>query len=134
MESGLTPTLFPNIIVYVMPRTSSLPHPFASRMLGDLGENIRLARLRRDFSATLVAERAGMSRSTLRAIENGSPSASLGSIAKVLHVLGLHEDLKSVARDDVLGQRLQDAGLSTPTRKRAAKRHKRQPVDPVSNP
>jgi transcriptional regulator with XRE-family HTH domain len=103
-----------------MPRKSASPHPAVRRLLKDLGENIRLARLRRGFSMELVAERAGMSRPTLRAVESGEPGVTLGSYANVLHSLGLHEDLALVARDDELGRKLQDAEL--PTRRRAPKR------------
>lgn len=71
----------------------------------------------------LVAERAGMSRTTLRGIERGDASVTLGAYANVLHSLGLHEDLGLVARDDELGRKLQDAAL--PTRARPRKKASR---------
>lgn len=83
-----------------------------ARALAEVGENLRLARLRRGFSVTLVAERAGMSRPTLRAVERGDPGASIGAYANVLHCLGLEQDLSALARDDELGRQLQDAALS----------------------
>ena len=103
-----------------MPRKTTSPHPSVQRLLRELGENIRLARLRRGFSMALVAERAGMSRTTLRAVERGEPGVTLGSYANVLHSLGLHEDLGLLARDDERGRKLQDAKV--PTRRRAPKR------------
>jgi transcriptional regulator with XRE-family HTH domain len=103
-----------------MPRTTTQPHPAVRRLLRELGENIRLARLRRGFSMELVAERAGMSRTTLRAVERGEPGVTLGSYANVLHSLGLHDDFGLLARDDELGRKLQDAKL--PVRRRARKR------------
>ncbi|MEA4905222.1 hypothetical protein SDC9_194611 [bioreactor metagenome] len=86
--------------------------PRLTRVLGDLGGNIKLARLRRKLTAEQVAERAGISRSTLWQIEKGAPSVSLGTYAQVLFVLGLEKDLQSIAKDDVLGRKLQDAELS----------------------
>ncbi len=79
--------------------------------MAELGENIKLARLRRKLTAGQVAERAGISRRTLVSVEKGSPSVAMGTYAQVLFVLGLADDLPNVAKDDLLGRKLQDAGL-----------------------
>ncbi len=94
-----------------MARKTSVQLPILKRLLVELGENIRLARLRRKLSAQLVAERAGMSRTTLRAIEHGEAGVTLGAYANVLHCLGLEKDLALIGKDDVLGRKLQDAAL-----------------------
>lgn len=112
--------IFSGIILPVMKTRSTFIFPTVSRCLLEVGENIRLARLRRNLTAELVAERAGVSRKTLYAIEHGSPGASFGAYASVLHCLGLEKDLPSLGRDDELGRKLQDAGLRT--RARAPKR------------
>lgn len=104
-----------------MPRRSSQPLPRVSRILVELGANIRLARVRRKLAAGLVAERAGMSRPTLRAIERGDAAVTLGAVANVLNSLGLIEDLASVARADELGRRLEDAELQSTKRVRRTK-------------
>lgn len=104
----------------VMARRTTVQHPSVRRLLQELGENIRLARLRRGFSMQLVSERAGMSRTTLRSIERGEAGVTLGAYANVLHSLGLHADLALLGRDDELGRKLQDAKL--PTRRRAPKK------------
>ena len=104
-----------------MGREISTPLPKHERLLADLGENLRRARLRRKLSAEQVAERAGVSRSTLHLMENGSAGTSLGKLVQVLAVLGLEQDLSAVGIDDVLGRKLEDARL-TETRRRAPKR------------
>jgi len=86
--------------------------PKNQKILGRLGEQIKLARLRRKFSAELVAERAGISRPTLLSIEKGQASVSIGSYMNVLHVLGLEKDFLLVAKDDELGRKLQDLDLT----------------------
>ena len=103
-----------------MARKTTVQLPALKRILEELGENIRLARLRRKLSAQLIANRAGMSRTTLRAIEKGEAGVTIGAYANVLQCLGLEKDLALVAGDDVLGRKLQDAGL--PTRSRAPKK------------
>lgn len=98
--------------------------PTLQRTLSTLGEQIRLARLRRRFSANMISERAGISRNTLRSIERGEPSVALGSYASVLLSLGLEKDLLLVAKDDLLGRKLQDANLPTRARAPRVKRQK----------
>jgi transcriptional regulator with XRE-family HTH domain len=95
-----------------MGRKTASPLPSLRRVLTALGENIQLARLRRKLSATQVAERSGMTRPTLRAIERGDPGVTLGSYANVLHSLGLESDLARIGADDPLGRKLQDAQLT----------------------
>ena len=99
-----------------MKQTPRLPSS-AGKILPLLGERIKLARLRRRLRAEAVAERAGISRSTLWQIEKGNPRVALGAYFLVLFALNLEQDLLFVAKDDVLGRKLQDAGL--PARSRA---------------
>ena len=87
--------------------------PKTKRILSELGENIKLARLRRKLSTKQVAERANISRPTLVAIEKGTPTVSIGSYLLVLNVLGLENDFLNVAKDDELGRKLQDAKIRT---------------------
>lgn len=104
-----------------MGRNSIILLPATQRHLADLGENVRLARLRRQLSAVQVAERAGISLPTLRAIEHGDANVSIGAYASVLLCLGLDKDLALVGREDELGRKLQDAKISVG--KRAPRRN-----------
>lgn len=99
-----------------MNNQKSILLPKLNKILKRLGENIKLARLRRKLSAQQVSERANISRPTLIAIEKGSPSVSLGSYLMVLFVLGLENDVLKIAEDDDLGRKLQDAKLITKAR------------------
>lgn len=94
--------------------------PSVQKDLVQLGENIRLARLRRKLSAEQVAERSNISRKTLWAVETGSPGVAIGTYAQVLFVLGLEKNLMKVAEDDKLGRKIQDADLVV--KKRAPKK------------
>jgi transcriptional regulator with XRE-family HTH domain len=108
-----------------MGRKAVIVLPQTQRLLSQMGEQIRLARLRRHLPSELVAERAGVSRQTVTAIERGSASVSLGAYAKVLHALGgLEQDLLLVAKDDELGRKLQD--LDLPQRQRAPRQSRKE--------
>ena len=93
--------------------------PRTQETLATMGEQIKMARLRRKISAELVAERAGISRSTLWSVEKGSPSVAIGIYAAVLHSLNnMDKDLLLIAKDDELGRKLQD--LDLPIRRRVS--------------
>ncbi len=94
-----------------MPRTRPSLLPRVSRLLAGIGQNIRQARLRRNYTMALVAQRAGISRGTLQRVEEGDAAVALGIYTRVLQALGLEGDLAGIAADDVLGRKLQDAGL-----------------------
>jgi transcriptional regulator with XRE-family HTH domain len=91
--------------------------PETEQILEAMGEQIKMARLRRKLSVELVAERAAISRATLWAIEKGSSSVAIGMYAAVLHSLNyMDRDLLLVAKDDELGRKLQDLELTVPKR------------------
>lgn len=94
--------------------------PKHKRALEQVGEQFKLARLRRKLSMEQIAERANISKSTLWRIEKGDPGVSLGNYYQVLIALGMENDVLLLAADDTLGRKIQDAELST--NKRAPKR------------
>ena len=84
-----------------------------------VGEQIKLARLRRNLSVAQVAERATCSPLTVSRIEKGAPTVAIGIYLRVLYALQLDDDILSLAKDDELGRALQDMNL--PQRERASK-------------
>ena len=94
--------------------------PRIQRILKEVGENIKLARLRRKLSIEQVAERSNISKPTLTSIEKGISTVSIGAYLQVLTIIGLEHDFLLLAKDDELGRKLQDLNLVT--KKRAPKR------------
>ena len=104
-----------------MKKRTILLFPDTIKILEQMGEQIKLARLRRNLSVELVSERANISRATLWSIEKGSPSVAIGYYAAVLHALNdMDKDLLLVAKDDKLGRTIQDLNLTM--RRRATKK------------
>lgn len=101
-----------------------------AQQLENLGNRLRLARLRRGLAAGAVAASAGISRMTLHRAERGEPAITSGTLARILGVLGLAGDLALVAREDPLGRQMQDARLPA---RRTAKAAAPQPA-PAAQP
>jgi len=85
--------------------------PKHKKILEIFGENVKLARKRRNLTTIQVAERADISRNTLYLIEKGNSGVSIGAVFNVLRVLGLQDDFLKLGADDVFGRKLQDIEL-----------------------
>lgn len=91
--------------------------PQTQKKLSIMGEQIKLARLRRNFSCSLICERANISRPTLLKVERGAPDVAIGTYAKVLLALGgMDNDLLLVARDDITGRTYQELNMKVAKR------------------
>lgn len=91
---------------------SPIPIPVV-RVMTRLGENISLARRRRNLTQAMLAERIGASLNTVRRMERGDPGTALQHIARALQVFGELNKLEALldtANDDI-GLMLMDAQL-----------------------
>ncbi len=98
---------------------NKLPRKLEQKMQ-TVGEQIKLARLRRNLSIAQIAERAMASELTVSRVEKGLPTVSFGIYLRVLYALQLDDDILCLAKDDTIGKTLQDLGLKT--RKKSAKK------------
>lgn len=85
-----------------------------------VGEQIRLARLRRNLSIAQIAERATCSPLTVLRIEKDTLTVAIGIYFRVLYALQLDDDILLLAKEDTMGKALQD--LSPKKRERASKK------------
>ena len=76
-----------------------IPMP-VSEQVAQLGQRIRIARIRRGWSVADLASRAGINRNTLTALELGKSGTAIGACFTVLWVLGLDRTLNGVADPD----------------------------------
>ena len=73
------------------------------RSLIKLGQDISIARRKRQLSVAMMTERLGISKSTYMRIEKGDPSVIFGAYAMALFVLGFGDILGNLidqSRDD----------------------------------
>lgn len=99
--------------------STKLPRKLEQKMQ-IVGEQIKLARLRRNLSIMQVAERATCSPLTVSRVEKGAPTVAIGIYLRVLYALQLDEDILCIAKEDTLGKALQDLNLKK--RERASKK------------
>lgn len=107
---------------HIMSKTTmgtKLPRKLEEKMKV-VGEQIRLARLRRDLSIAQVAERATCSPVTISRVEKGAPTVAIGIYLRVLYALQLDDDILLLAQKDEIGRGLQDLRLKQ--RERASKK------------
>ena len=100
-------------------RGTKLPRKLEQNMQ-IVGEQIRLARLRRNLSIAQIAERATCSELTVRRVERGTSTVAIGIYLRILYALQLDDDIMLIAKNDPLGRTLQDMGLKH--RQRASKK------------
>lgn len=83
--------------------------------LKKLGGDLKDARRRRRIKVELMAERLGVTHSTLNRMEKGAPTVSMGTYLTAIYSLDpdkLHEFVNLFSREkDVLGQTIQDRAL-----------------------
>jgi transcriptional regulator with XRE-family HTH domain len=91
-----------------------------SERIRKLGARIRIARKRRGWTVAETAEKAGINRNTLTALEMGKGGVSISAYVSVLWVLGLASGMNSVADpdDDVHGKTLEASRRPLRARKR----------------
>lgn len=95
-----------------MKKPVHLPIP-VKMALRKFGQDISAARRRRRITMELMAERAGVSRTTIGKIEKGDSGTSLGAYASVLFVLGMTNRLRDLvdAAHDLTGLQLAEESL-----------------------
>lgn len=84
-----------------MPASSRLPSAFERQLLIQLGERLRRARQAQGLTTVALADRAGVSRMTLSAVEAGEPAPTMGTYLRVMSALGFAGDLALVATGEL---------------------------------
>jgi len=94
--------------------------PAISRSIGKLGSDVSRARRRRRLTRASLAERSGVSVSTLKRLEGGDGSVALENLARALQVLGELDRLTNLldSGTDELGIVLMDEQLPKRVRNR----------------
>lgn len=82
-----------------MPAHTDITSALERQLLIQLGERLKRARLNQRASASALAQKVGISRTTLHAVECGEPTPTMGTYLRVMSALGLAGDFALMASD-----------------------------------
>ena len=107
--------------------------PSHQRVLERLGQDLSLARRRRRMTQASIAERAGVSLSTVRRLEQGDEGVALGAVLRILGVFGMQDHLENLAdaQHDQTGMALIHASLPIHGRTPAPRRVRKAKQNPA---
>lgn len=83
----------------------------SARSLKVMGDNIKLARIRRGLTLQEVAKRSGLSKGTVVRVEQGDAQIILCTLMAILAVLNLEYDMSEIGAEDQMGRAIQDSAL-----------------------
>ena len=91
----------------------------AKEALAQLGEQIRMARKRRQWTIAELAKKISVSSPTIIALEKGEPTVSVGVLVSTLWTLGLETELLNLANpNDIEGIKMMNTRLPKKIRTR----------------
>ncbi len=120
--------LVKDIILSNMSSSAPIGVTSTSAQLRRMGVRVRLARVQQSLSSDELSSLAGISRPTLRNLENGHAGVSVGAFFRVLNVLGLG-GLVEVGAQQTLPNQPGDEG--TPSRRRRSRKRLTQASSPA---
>jgi transcriptional regulator with XRE-family HTH domain len=106
-----------------MPASSRLSSALDRQLLIQLGERLRRARQGQGLTTIAFAGRAGISRTTLNAVEAGEPAPTMGRYLRVMSALGVAGDLALVATGERRGNPVHETDLKIELGARSAPHH-----------
>lgn len=90
-------------------KNSFIPSFQCESALEDMGSKLRIARLRRNESVQIAAQRLGISRAKYQRLENGDSNVSAGALIEALILYGFESQVFALADPDLdeTGKRLE---------------------------
>lgn len=114
-----------------MGRYKTVILPQQKERLQQMGNQIQLARLRRNLHIKTVAERAGVSQQSVTSVEKGNPSVAIGIYANVLMAIGMPDEILHLAKDAILDRTMKELEIKIPKRAPKKSQHELRDEHPA---